>query len=91
MINQITGYINAYRSRYGFIITDVVLVILRLTFIPWLVSKREHLFRVLLVYRVYHSSEYVTIPWRNHGAGRLTVKLGLFFLLSPARFPGKNR
>lgn len=89
---QVVGYMVSHESRYGFVITDACLVVLRVT-------RRESTSDITTISDVsmvssssddssqdrplqweYHPPEYAIVPWSAHGPGNLTIKLSLWFL-----------
>ncbi|KAK8024392.1 hypothetical protein PG993_012458 [Apiospora rasikravindrae] len=86
VLSQITTYMAENNCRYGFIITEAYLVVLRLSYDSLVTNDTVDWHD-----RTYDSPEYCAVPWittdeppRGKGKGkatrRLTAKLALFFL-----------
>ncbi|KAJ3522649.1 hypothetical protein NM208_g12771 [Fusarium decemcellulare] len=66
-INQVIDYCQAAQTRYGFILTNEELVVVRVSHRRVGTTKKPH-------------AEYKAIPWSASGEGVLTVRLALWFL-----------
>ncbi|KAF4467187.1 hypothetical protein FALBO_5970 [Fusarium albosuccineum] len=67
-INQVVDYCHAAQTRYGFILTNKELVVIRVSYHRVGTTKKPH-------------AEYKAIPWSAWGQGALTVHLALWFLV----------